>query len=63
MDLSHPPLEQYAHGMERISLEEKRRVLPEGRARVLSGYDDRWYFRKCWHEEAAPVTHQVETET
>ena len=55
-DLSHPPLEQYGRGMEWISLEEKRRVLPDARAQELSGYDHRWYFRKYWREEADPVT-------
>ena len=56
MDLGHPPLEQYGRMMEWVSLDEKQRVVPDAVAQQFRGYDDRWYFRKYWHEDAHPVT-------
>jgi len=55
-DLAYPPLEQYGRMMEWISIEEKRRLMPEERVRELQHYDDRWYFRKYWREDVDPVT-------
>ncbi len=55
-DLEYPPLEQYGRMMEWISLEEKRRLVPDALGQQLRGYDDRWYFRKYWREEVDPVT-------
>jgi asparagine synthase (glutamine-hydrolysing) len=55
-DLAYPPIEQYGRMMEWISIEEKRRLMPDERVRELRDYDDRWYFRKYWREDADPVT-------
>lgn len=55
-DLAYPPLEQYGRMMEWISIEEKRRLMPDERVRELQDYDDRWYFRKYWREDVDPVT-------
>ena len=56
MDLAHPPLEQYGRMMEWLSVDEKRAIVGDEMARTHAGYDDRWYFRKYWHDEADPVT-------
>jgi asparagine synthase (glutamine-hydrolysing) len=55
-DLGYPPLEQYGRLMEWISLDEKRGMVPDAMRRQLADYDDRWYFRKYWREDADPVT-------
>ena len=56
MDIAHPPLEQYGRMMEWISIDDKRRLIPEDRRREFQDYDDRWYFRKYWREDVDPVT-------
>ena len=56
VDLAHPPLEQYGRMMEWIALDEKHAVVPDARVREFRDYDDRWYFRKYWRDEADPVT-------
>ena len=55
-DLQFPPLEQYGRMMEWLSLEEKRRLVPDAMRQQFRDYDDRWYFKKYWREDADPVT-------
>jgi len=55
-ELPFAPLEQFGRMMEWISVEEKRRLIPPAQLRELDDYDERWYFRQFWRENADPVT-------
>ena len=51
-ELRFDPLEQYARAMEWISVDEKRRVVSPALRRSFGAYDDRWYLRQFWNDEA-----------
>lgn len=55
-ELRFDHVERYARMMEWVSVDEKRRIVAPDVQRRFAGYDDRWYLRQFWREDADPLS-------